>query len=702
MLALAMVLVVSASPEEGVVNRLSLARTWEVAQLFHPAVVHRDVDLDAAFVDAVRALDAAKTPDARRAAVELLLAPLKDPSTRVTTKALPAARPAKERRGDVLFVTASQLKEGPELWSDDAAATLFGDAARIVVDLRGADATNPITYLGVEAPKPWTLPPSQQLAHVGLDTSSSTHFRARLEQTFGTTFGGNAAAPRRRWAFIAEPGDVLPEWALALRAQCLALFVSSGELTEGDALPHVTIPLGEGALAHVRVAGFVGATSLVATDVRVPAGKDALELAKHALTSNTVVKKRATKALAPEPLREFKLPTVTAGLPDREHRLLAALRLWLVARRFWAYPNLHSVDLDELLLSLMQKLETTDTLIAYRDALAEAAVTMLPDSHTSVWSKAVDEAQVGAPFRAAFIEGQPVVTHRTPNAGHVRRGDVLLELDGQPLTALLTSQLALTPGSRMESRRHRALDGVTTLSPGAHLVTVQHADGKREAGHVTWSNDDEALLYAPVPKPHFSVLEGNIGFIDLVNLEADEVDAAMTAVKDTKALLFDIRGYPKGTAFELGPRLGEKRDIPGVASMCLTVARATDEAGDRKCEAFMQRLTPWKGERYTKPVAALIDLEAISQAEHSCLIFEAYTNVTFVGSPTRGANGNVARVALPGALQLTYTALTVAHADGRQLQNVGVVPQVPVSPTLAGFRAGRDEVLEKALGLLRR
>ena len=37
------------------------------------------------------------------------------------------------------------------------------------------------------------------------------------------------------------------------------------------------------------------------------------------------------------------------------------------------------------------------------------------------------------------------------------------------------------------------------------------------------------------------------------------------------------------------------------------------------------------------------------------------------------------------------------HADGRQLQRVGLQPQVPVSPTIAGIRAGRDEVLEAAL-----
>ncbi len=43
----------------------------------------------------------------------------------------------------------------------------------------------------------------------------------------------------------------------------------------------------------------------------------------------------------------------------------------------------------------------------------------------------------------------------------------------------------------------------------------------------------------------------------------------------------------------------------------------------------------------------------------------------------------------------------VRHADGRQLQRVGLRPDVPVQPTIAGVRAGRDEVLDAALAYLK-
>lgn len=93
----------------------------------------------------------------------------------------------------------------------------------------------------------------------------------------------------------------------------------------------------------------------------------------------------------------------------------------------------------------------------------------------------------------------------------------------------------------------------------------------------------------------------------------------------------------------------------------------------------------------------LVDERTISQAEHTGLFFEAANGTTFIGSPTMGANGDVTMFTIPGNIGITFTGHDVRHADGRQLQRVGLQPQVSVTPTIAGIRAGRDEVLEAAL-----
>ena len=104
--------------------------------------------------------------------------------------------------------------------------------------------------------------------------------------------------------------------------------------------------------------------------------------------------------------------------------------------------------------------------------------------------------------------------------------------------------------------------------------------------------------------------------------------------------------------------------------------------------------------RYAGRVVVLINELAISHAEHSGLFLEQASKVTFVGSPTVGANGNVTWAVLPGNLSISFSGLGVRHADGRQLQRLGLQPHVFVRPTVEGLRAGRDEVLEKALAVI--
>lgn len=44
-----------------------------------------------------------------------------------------------------------------------------------------------------------------------------------------------------------------------------------------------------------------------------------------------------------------------------------------------------------------------------------------------------------------------------------------------------------------------------------------------------------------------------------------------------------------------------------------------------------------------------------------------------------------------------FTGHDVRHADGRQLQKVGLEPHIEIWPTIKGIRTGRDELLERAV-----
>jgi C-terminal processing protease CtpA/Prc len=114
-----------------------------------------------------------------------------------------------------------------------------------------------------------------------------------------------------------------------------------------------------------------------------------------------------------------------------------------------------------------------------------------------------------------------------------------------------------------------------------------------------------------------------------------------------------------------------------------------------------QKVHPGRQPRYTGRVVVLIDARAVSAAEHVCLLLEAATHPTFIGTPTKGADGEVTNIALPGGIQVNFAALEVRHADGRPVQGLGILPDVWAAPTISGIRQGRDEVLERAVEFLR-
>jgi C-terminal processing protease CtpA/Prc len=87
------------------------------------------------------------------------------------------------------------------------------------------------------------------------------------------------------------------------------------------------------------------------------------------------------------------------------------------------------------------------------------------------------------------------------------------------------------------------------------------------------------------------------------------------------------------------------------------------------------------------------------------LLLTALMLVEVLPPSTRAAvepqDGNVTQMSLPGGYQMTFTGMSVRHADGRPLQRVGIQPAVHVAPTIRGIRSGHDEVLDAALKLAR-
>ena len=79
------------------------------------------------------------------------------------------------------------------------------------------------------------------------------------------------------------------------------------------------------------------------------------------------------------------------------------------------------------------------------------------------------------------------------------------------------------------------------------------------------------------------------------------------------------------------------------------------------------------------------------------MALQAFPGATVVGSQTAGADGDVARIVLPGGITTRISGLGIYYPDSSQTQRTGVVPDVEVLETVEDIRSGRDVVLERAI-----
>ena len=393
-------------------------------------------------------------------------------------------------------------------------------------------------------------------------------------------------------------------------------------------------------------------------------------------------------------------PYADVPTEDTGFRLLAVFRFWNMIHYYSPYRHLTAQPWSSQLETAISSVVGASNEQDYLLALAQL-VGAVKDSHTQLNVKGAQlRRYIGdyaAPALVRFVEGVPVVYKLQAEHTGLQAGDVLTQINGKPVAERIAKLKAMFTGSN-DAAQFATL-AQFLLWDSAEQITVEIKRNNNLLSLTVPMRPFKAAQLEYAYHSHgehgYHLRNDNIGYIRLDKMAGVDVDSMMAELANTKGLIIDIRNYPSQfLAFSLGKHLHSK-PVEFVRFTQMTPANPGQFDWTEPFQVGEVNPRYYKGK-----VVILINEKSQSQAEYTTMAFRSSPNATVMGSHSAGADGDISQITLPGGMSTTISGLGVYYPDGTATQQIGLVPDIAVKPTIAGIRDGRDEVLEQAVSYI--
>ncbi len=703
-----------------------LGKLWATVKWFHPWLAYRqEIDWDGAVARAIPKVNAARNREEYAAALRSLVAELGDPVTEVLLQAeTPPKGPEELQAGKILRKTTNNgylILTLPTAGDFESLAAQLSElrqeilqARGVVFDLRWVSLNLDMMFYYTDVhrllfSKPVVGPGRRSRYHSGLvdeNTRGSGGFYSAFSVQDPLTLTPVSGARDIPAAFVVSRWTRIPEVVLALHGAGKARLIAGPGFRETAAVGGAGVRLPEDLGVWVRTSEVIypdGTTGMV-PDAEA-SDEQGVEKAL-ALLGGGVPERIAKRQPAPAVRTTVPVsPSADLQFPSAESRLIAAFQIWAVFEWFFPYRSLMGEDWQGVLREFIPRIEAARDAREYHLTVAEM-VAHVHDSHASLQSPALSRVLGDSvpPLAVRWIENSPVVVallDDSARAAGVEVGDVLLEVGGQPVSERMQYLSRYQASSTPQRLNYTVVRRLLAGEDGSEVrFRLSGKDGSKREIWMKRSKQwwEKSWKSDYIARPKVDLLEGMVGYADLRRISRDELDRVFDRFQGVRGLTLDLRGYPEWTVFRLIDHLdGERRVRPD--TFWRPVLFDPNRAETLTFQTDYERRP--RSPQYRGKIVVLIDESAISRAEYTAMVLKASAAVVFIGTPTAGANGDGTYFVVPGGIRIGMSGNGVRWPDGHQLQRVGVQPDIKVAPTIAGIRAGRDEVLERAVEYLR-
>lgn len=389
---------------------------------------------------------------------------------------------------------------------------------------------------------------------------------------------------------------------------------------------------------------------------------------------------------------------------ESSNRLLGLFRVWNTIEYFSPYLDIQDERWESILPEYIPKILEQSDKDSYYLTLLEM-MTNLHDGHVTLWDDITILFQYfgkyTAPVELTIAEGKWIVSKVWDSNCALHLGDVIKKVDDTEVEEIVhkIQQYVSIPNEQ------KMVKGISpwilrSYKPNIKISVIRN--GKEELLEV----DGTESYYPAIKRADVSheLLKENIGVIHPSQIKDNEIHTIMKEFQNTDGLIIDLREYPTASDFSVllsyimkGQTVMDANKaaqaIPGI--YVTEIQRAGNFS---KSNPFYTQMGIYE---YNGSVVVLIDQLTQSAPELYALAMKSSDHVTLLGNNTLGSVANISLIPVPGGNTISFSSVGIAM-DGKQIQRIGVAPNIEVYPTIEGIKEGCDELMEAAIEYLKK
>jgi C-terminal processing protease CtpA/Prc len=380
---------------------------------------------------------------------------------------------------------------------------------------------------------------------------------------------------------------------------------------------------------------------------------------------------------------------------DKNMRLLALFRYWNYIEYFFPYKYQMDQNWDKTLIEFLPRIIAPESEKDFALALREISI-KINDTHGSTQMPQLFEyfGDKFIPVEVKIIDQKAVVVgfknDSLAKISDLKIGDVITKVEGKTIAQILKENSKYVEGSNEPSVLKNAYWAIFNgKTPSFEIEFIR--DGKTAVKLINrYKYQDLKVQFLKEEK--WKILEGNIGYVNFDALDVEDVPNLIKEFRNTNAIIFDNRKRPHDVMYALAEWLN-----PESEEYVKYIDPDVSFPGRYVWRSEVDKCGKTNPDYYKGKVIVLVDENAVSHAEHNVMALQTAPKTTVIGSQTGGADGANYRFGIIKGFSSSFTCYGVFYPNKKEVQRIGIVPDIEIKRTIVGIQQGKDEILERAI-----